>query len=170
MIGRILEAKPSLDTQMSALIHRSILPGLMAAMAATVPPDIVLRLENAFVDKRKTPFTSTEATDDVRFREMGYLQNFSLLKCVLGVTHNLEVDLRIAARPSISRGGDDNALSTQERRLAITLYTLVRESLLRFTRILDEGNAGDIGEERRTQGVRAFFTSIMSKIMGRSRH
>lgn len=66
--------------------------------------------------------------------------------------------------PSVRNKSNVSVVRVQERCLAITLYAIIRESLLRFVRILDEGNAVDVEQQHRFS-VRALFASMASKTM-----
>jgi len=155
MIASAIEPIPPLSNQMELVLHRSLLPGFMGVIASILPSDTVLLLDEVIQGKANQP----SVTEETGNGGVEVTNNSSWLKCFLGVGHNVEMDLQDIAHTESSQHNGKDTLSAQKRRLAIKLYTVMGESLLRFAEILAERDADNIGRWKR------FRRGLASKII-----
>jgi len=164
-IAGVIKPIPPFNDQMTALLLKSALPGLMGLMVATLPTDTVLIVDELIEGNAKhSPLTEVPENDMVE--GMNYPHDSSLLKCFLGVGLNLQMDLPIT-RSEDREQKRKNPLAAQKRRLAIKLYTIIRESLVEFSKALAEGSADHIqvGGPKRFRRLRGMYNVMASKFV-----
>jgi len=133
----------------------------MGLLVATLPTNTVLIVDELIEGNMKhSPLTEVPEND------MDYPHDSSLLKCFLGVGLNLQMDMLIT-RSEDREQKRKNTLTAQKRRLAIKLYTIIKESLVEFSKTLAEGSTDHIqvGGPKRFRRLRGMYNVMASKFV-----